>query len=60
MKLEAERQYKLRIKFETSLEVILQSVLGLKCLDSSWITFLFSNPKSVRGSYPQDGSVQIA
>lgn len=46
-KLEAERQYKLRIKFGTSLEVMLQSVLGLKCLDSSWITFLFSSPRSV-------------
>lgn len=60
MKLEAERQHKLRIKFGTSLEVMLRSVLGLKCLDSPWIAFLFSSPRSVTGSYPQAGSIEIA
>lgn len=60
MKLEAERQYKLRIKFGTSLEVMLQSMSGFTCLDSFWITFLFSSPRCVTGSYPQAGSVEIA
>lgn len=60
MKLEAERQYKLRTNQVWGQFGSNATVLELQCLDYSWITFLFSSCRSVTGSYPQAGSIEIA